>query len=216
MQTRYSQELIPITGWNREETFRFFSTFSQPYFNVHTELDITPLYTYCKANKLAVSLGYMHATLQAARATENFCYRIQNGEVVKYNGLDLSSTVLKDDLNVGFTHFPYHENLEDFCCQGAEIIAEVKKSTKLFNGYQGVDLLHMTTLPWFKFKGMEHAFALNGEEAGVPKLGFGQLEMKEDKVILPLSIGLHHALADGYHMHLFMQNLEAVVATYKS
>ena len=215
METRYSKELIRIDGWEREETFRFFSTFTQPFFNVHTEADITPLYQYCKVHNLSVSLAYMHATLQAARAVPNFLLRIEGGQVYKYSGLDLSTTILKDDHNIAFTHFPYHEKLEDFCRQGASIIAEVKKSKKLFNGYQGVDLLHMTTLPWFKFKGMEHAFSINPEDPGVPKIGYGKLELLQDKVILPISIGLHHALADGYHMHLFLQELETIILKYK-
>jgi chloramphenicol O-acetyltransferase type A len=215
MESKYSKEIIPLEGWNREETFRFFSTFKQPFFNVHTEIDITPLYQYCKANGLSISLAYMYATLQAARATQNFCYRIENSQVVQYNGLDLSSTVLKDDNNIAFTHFPYHEKLEDFCREGAAIIAEVKKSRKLFNGYQGNDLLHMTTLPWFTYKGMEHAFSLTHEETGVPRIGYGRLEFKEDKVMLPMSIALHHALADGYHMHLFLQEMETVISNYK-
>ncbi|NDK55584.1 CatA-like O-acetyltransferase [Pontibacter fetidus] len=216
MTTKYSKQLIPIAGWEREETFRFFSTFSQPFFNVHTEADITPLYHYCKKHRLSVSLAYMHATVQAARNVENFLLRLENGQVVKYDGLDLSTTILKDDHNIAFTHFPYHEKLEDFCREAAAITAEVKKSKKLFNGYQGVDLLHMTTLPWFKLKGMEHAFSLTPEDPGVPKIGYGQLELTADKVILPISIGLHHALADGYHMHLFMQALETVIQKYGS
>jgi chloramphenicol O-acetyltransferase type A len=216
MTTKYRKQIISIEGWEREETFRFFSTFSQPFFNVHTEADITPLYLYCKKHKLSVSLAYMHATVQAARAVENFLLRLENGQVIKYSGLDMSTTILKDDNNIAFTYFPYHEKLEYFCEAGAAIIAEVKKSKKLFNGYQGADLLHMTTLPWFKFKGMEHAFTLNQEDPGVPKIGYGQLEMQADKVILPISIGLHHALADGYHMHLFMQELETVIQKYRS
>jgi chloramphenicol O-acetyltransferase type A len=156
----------------------------------------------------------MHATLQAARATESFLLRIENGQVVRYSGLDLSTTILRDDKQIAFTHFPYHEKLEDFCENGARVIAEVKKSKKLFNGYQGNDLLHMTTLPWFTFKGMEHAFSVNPQDPGVPKIGYGKLEMREDKVYLPISVGLHHALADGYHLHLFLQELEAVVQEY--
>jgi chloramphenicol O-acetyltransferase type A len=215
MESRYSKEIIPIEGWEREETFRFFSNFTQPFFNVHTEVDITSLYTYCKQRGLSVSLAYMHATVQAAIATENFLLRIVNGQVVRYSGLDLSTTVLKDDKQIAFTHFPYHEKLEDFCSEGTRIIAEVKKSRKLFNGHQGVDLLHMTTLPWFTFKGMEHAFSIGQEDPGVPKIGYGKLEMREDKVYLPISIGLHHALADGYHMHLFLQKMEQLIELYK-
>lgn len=216
MESRYSSQIIPVEGWEREETFRFFSTFTQPFFNVHTEVEITPLYTYCKQQGLSVSMGYMHATVQAARATENFLLRIVNGQVFRYSGLDLSSTVLKDNNQIAFTHFPYHEKLEDFCAAAAEIIAEVKQSKKLFNGHQGIDLLHMTTLPWFTFKGMEHAFSIGKEDPGVPKIGYGKLEMRGDKVYLPISIGLHHALADGYHMHLFLQELEQVILAYRS
>ncbi|WP_461490425.1 CatA-like O-acetyltransferase [Pontibacter sp. HJ8] len=216
METRYSREVIPVEGWERAETFRFFSTFSQPFFNVHTEVAITPLYDYCKQQGLSVSLAYMHATVQAAWATENFRLRIENGQVLRYSGLDLSTTILKDDKQIAFTHFPYLDKLEDFCEAGATIIAEVKKSKKLFNGYQGTDLLHMTTLPWFKFKGMEHAFSLGQEDPGVPKIGYGRLEMQQDNVRLPISIGLHHALADGYHIHLFLQELERVVQGYAS
>jgi chloramphenicol O-acetyltransferase type A len=214
MQTRYTKEIIPIEGWEREETFRFFSTFTQPFFNVHTQVDITPLYRYCKRHGLSVSLAYMHATTQAARATDNFLLRIENGQVVRYSGLDLSTTILKDNKQIAFTHFPYMDKLEDFCANGAAIMAEVKQSNKLFNGYQGVDLLHMTTLPWFTFKGMEHASSVRSEDPGVPKIGYGKLEMREEKVYLPISIGLHHALADGYHMHLFLEELNSVVQSY--
>ncbi|WP_299707867.1 CatA-like O-acetyltransferase [uncultured Pontibacter sp.] len=214
MESRYSSQIISIEGWVREETFRFFSTFTQPFFNVHTEVDITPLYTYCKQHGLSVSLGYMHATTQAARATDSFLLRIKNGQVVKFSGLDMSTTILRDDKNIAFTHFPFIESLEEFCSVGTAIIAEVKKSKKLFNGHQGIDLLHMTTLPWFTFKGMEHAFSIGQEDPGVPKIGYGKLEMREDKVYLPMSIGLHHALADGYHLHLFLEQLARVIQSY--
>ncbi|MFD2245358.1 CatA-like O-acetyltransferase [Pontibacter ruber] len=214
MQTRYTKEIIPIEGWEREETYRFFSTFTQPFFNVHTEADITPLYRYCKRQGLPVSLGYMHATTQAARNTGNFLLRIENGQVIRYSGLDMSTTILKDDMQIAFTHFPFIEKLEDFCGNGAQVIAEVKKSRKLFNGYQGNDLLHMTSLPWFTFKGMEHASAANRQDPGVPKIGYGKIEMRGEQVYLPISIGLHHALADGYHIHLFLQELAKVIGSY--
>lgn len=214
METRYSRQVIPVEGWEREETFRFFSTFSQPFFNVHTEADITPLYRYCKQHGLSISLAYMHATTQAARNCENFLLRIENGQVVRYSGLDMSTTILRDDKQIAFTFFPYIEKLEDFCEEGARIIAEVKKSKNLFNGYQGVDLLHMTTLPWFTFKGMEHAFSIRTEDPGIPKIGYGKLEMRGEQVYLPISIGLHHALADGYHLHLFMEEFATVIGGY--
>lgn len=61
---------------------------------------------------------------------------------------------------------------------------------------------------------MEHAFIANRQDPGVPKIAYGRLEHHNQKTYLPISIALHHALADGYHMHLFMQNLEEAIQNY--
>ena len=206
--TRYNKEIFHTEGWAREEHFHFFRTFTQPFFNVHTEIDITPLYQYCKQNKLSVFLAYLHAATVAMRRTENMLLRIEGNKVVKYEAADISTTVLKDNKTVSFVHLPHQEDLHKFCADASGIIEEVKKSNRLFYGYNGPDLIHATTLPWFKFKGMEHAHLDDADDA-IPKLAFGKLEMKDNQVILPMSVRVHHALADGYHIHLFMQHMEA-------
>ncbi|WP_439883161.1 CatA-like O-acetyltransferase [Pontibacter sp. MBLB2868] len=206
--TRYPKETFEIKGWAREEHYHFFRTFQQPFFNVHTEVDITSLYHFCKQNKLSVFLGYLHAATAAMQSTENMLLRIEGDKVVKYKGVDISTTVLKNDKTVSFAHLPHHPELQTFCAEAAGIIEEVKNSNKLFYGYNGPDLIHATTLPWFPFKGMEHAHLDDADDA-IPKLAFGKLEIQDKQVILPMSVRVHHALADGYHIHLFMQHLDA-------
>ena len=207
-RTRYSKTHFETKGWAREEHFHFFKGFTQPFFNVHTEVEITGLYRYCKQNGLSVFLGYLHAATEAVRQTENFLLRLEDGEVVKYEAVDISTTVLKDNKTVSFVHLPHHHDLPTFCREASAIIAEVKQSNRLFYGYNGPDLVHATTLPWFKFNGMEHAHIDDPNDA-IPKLAFGRLEMQGEKVMLPLSVRVHHALADGYHIHLFLQHMEA-------
>ena len=45
----------------------------------------------------------------------------------------------------------------------------------------------------------------------IPKLSFGRLEWKDRRAILPISVRLHHALADGYHVHLFLESMKASI-----
>ncbi|GAA4302667.1 CatA-like O-acetyltransferase [Nibribacter koreensis] len=214
MTTKYTKHPITVQGWDREEQFNFFKSFTQPFFNVHTEIDITPLYTYCKRTQTSVFMAYLYVTLQAARTADNFLYRLDNGQPVKYEGLDISTTLLKDNQTIAFAHFPFQDSLAEFCASAQAISQEVKSSPKLFHGYQGPDNLHVTTLPWFPFKGMEHAFMINDQEAGIPKIAFGQLEKREHGVFLPLSIALHHALADGFHIHLFLQQMSGYINAF--
>lgn len=208
MKTRYSKTQFETKGWEREEHFHFFRSFTQPFFNVHTEVDITKLYHYAKWEDISVFLAYLHAATEGVRATENFLLRLEGNEVVKYDAVDISTTVLKDNKTVSFVHLPHHPCLHTFCQSASEIIAEVKKSNKLFYGYNGPDLIHATTLPWFKFNGMEHADSGDPNDA-IPKLAFGRLEFRDKQVILPISVRVHHALADGYHIQLFLENMSA-------
>ncbi|QHL89240.1 chloramphenicol acetyltransferase [Nibribacter ruber] len=214
MTSRYSKQPILLQGWDREEQFTFFKNFDQPFFNVHTEVDLTPLYAYCKRTQTSVFLAYLYVTLQAARTTENFLYRLEDGKPIKYDGLDISTTLLKDNQTIAFAHFPFQDSLTDFCASAQQVIQEVKSSPGLFHGYQGPDNLHVTTLPWFPFKGMEHAFQINQQDPGIPKIAFGRLETREEKVFLPLSIALHHALGDGFHVHLFLENMAGYINAF--
>jgi chloramphenicol O-acetyltransferase type A len=209
-KTQYSKTNFEVKGWEREEHFHFFKAFSQPFFNVHTEVDITNLYHHAKREHLSVFLAYLHAATEGVRATDNFLLRIEGEAVVKYNAVDISTTVLKDNKTVSFVHLPHHKQLKDFCQHATEIIAEVKTSNRLFSGYNGPDLIHATTLPWFKLNGMEHAH-MNDPNDAVPKLVFGRLEFKDERIILPISVRVHHALADGYHIHLFLENMKASI-----
>jgi len=213
MENLYSKQVLDISGWEREEHYRFFSTFTQPFFNVHTELDITPLYRFCKQHKLPVSLAYMHTTVRAVRATENFLLRIEGGQVIKFSAVDLSTTILKDNNTFSFVHLPHKEDLAAFCSNSAAIIALVRQSKQMMHGHQGNDVLHMTTLPWFKFNGMEHARTIDPDDS-VPKFAYGRLEFKNERVLLPMSISVHHGLADGYHIHLLVKEMERIVETY--
>lgn len=212
-RTPYNSTRFEVKGWEREEHFHFFREFAQPFFNVHTEIDITNLYRYAKQKQLSVFLAYLHAATEGVRATDNFMLRLEGDGVVKYDAVDISTTILKDNKTVSFVHLPHYAELHTFCKTASEIVADVKKSTRLFYGYNGPDLIHATTLPWFKLNGMEHAH-LNDPNDAIPKLAFGKLEFKGEQVILPLSVRVHHALADGYHIHLFLENMKASINSY--
>jgi chloramphenicol O-acetyltransferase type A len=212
LKTQHKKELFETKGWEREEHFHFFKSFTQPFFNVHTEVDITRLYHYCKTHSLSVFLGYLHAATFATRETENFLLRLEGDNVVKYEAVDISTTVLKNDKTVSFVHLPHHTDLFQFCKEASAVIEDVKESKNLFYGYNGPDLIHATTLPWFKFKGMEHAH-LDDADDSIPKLAFGKLEISNSQIILPMSVRVHHALVDGYHIHLFLKNMEKYIGS---
>jgi chloramphenicol O-acetyltransferase type A len=207
MSSHYKKTIVHIDSWQRKETYQFFRGFVMPYFNIHTEIDVTLLFQYCKRNNLSLFMGYHHMSGYAARRVENFLFRIEGEQVVKYEGVDLSTTIINKADNLAFTHFPYKESLEEFCENSKPLLEKYRNSGKLFNGHNGPDVLHCTTLPWFKFKGIQHAFTEH-DVNGIPKFAYGKFEVENNRVIMPISIGLHHALGDGYHVGLFLDEMK--------
>ena len=103
-------EKIDLNTWNRKEHFHFFNTFENPYFAVTIPFNVTKAYEFSKKNKLSFFGKYLHDCMKAINAVENFKYRIIEDEVVLYNTIHASATLMRDDNTFGFSFI--HFNLE--------------------------------------------------------------------------------------------------------
>src|SRR5882724_5081525 len=52
-----------------------------------------------------------------------------------------------------------------------------------------------------------------GREDAVPKVAFGKFERQNERVLLPFSVEVHHALMDGFHMGQYLTLLEELIKT---
>jgi chloramphenicol O-acetyltransferase type A len=73
-----------------------------------------------------------------------------------------------------------------------------------------VDLVYITTFPWAKFSQVSHAASIDKYDA-IPRLIWGKFEEINGKKMMPLSIEAHHGLADGRHVGMLIQNLQATL-----
>ena len=93
---------LELDTWNRKEHFAFFKQMEEPFFGVTARIECTQ--AYAKAKELGVSFFtyYLHKTLLAVNAVENFRYRIIDDEVFVFDRIDASATILRDDKTFGF------------------------------------------------------------------------------------------------------------------
>ena len=96
----YNETKIDISSWNRKEHFEFFNTFRRTfwYYNIYR-------YDYClrKGEKCKfLFVYYLHKTIAAINQVENFRYRIEENEVVLYDEIDASATIMREDKTFGF------------------------------------------------------------------------------------------------------------------
>lgn len=177
------------------------------------EVDCTDLVLGCKGAGVSPTLRIWHAVLVAANQVEAFTLRVKDGQPVRYSPVHLSPTVLRADETFGISFLPYFEAFEEFEASAVPRLAEAKatRGLKLDLESRRQDLIHFSTIPWFRFTGLSHARPLSTPDSE-PKVTLGKFAQVGDRWWLPVSLTLHHGLADGLHAARYLQRLEELLA----
>jgi len=201
---------LDVANWARRDTFEFFRSFDKPYFNICTRLDVTNLLRFLQQRPdLSVSLAYHYFALHIANEIEPFRYRLREGRVLVYDVIHGGTTVLLSNESFIMAYFDYVEDFEKFIADATKAVDEAQ-STGIFSPTPNDDLIHFTILPWVSFTSFSHARNW-GREDSVPKISFGKFTEENERVLLPISVEVHHALMDGLHVGKFLTRLEEVL-----
>ncbi|WP_044003297.1 chloramphenicol acetyltransferase [Hymenobacter swuensis] len=200
------KQLIDQASWNRREHFSFFSAFEEPFFGVVAEVDAAPALARAKALGLSFFQVYLHAALTAVNQVENLRYRVEDGQVYCYEQINVSPTLGRPDHTFGFSFVPYHPDLRTF---GESLSAEadaVRQSSGLRLSPETArpDVIHFSALPWVNFTSLTHARSFSHPDS-IPKISVGRLRPDGSRQLMPVAVNVHHGLADGYHVGLFLQ-----------
>jgi chloramphenicol O-acetyltransferase type A len=200
-------EYLDVTNWPRRDLFEFFLGYDNPYFNICTRLDVTKLLKLLRPRPgISVSLAYHYFALRVANEIEPFRYRLRDGKVIVHDVIHGGTTVLLPNESFTFAYFDYQEDFEKFMLDAQRAVEEVQ-SSGAFSPRGEDDRIYFTVLPWVSFTSFAHARNW-GREDSVPRIAFGKFIKENDRVLLPISVEVHHALMDGLHVGRYLSWLE--------
>ncbi|HEX8576634.1 MAG TPA: chloramphenicol acetyltransferase [Flavobacterium sp.] len=193
---------LDIDSWNRKEHFLFFKQMQEPFFGITATIDCTKAYQQSKERNVSFFIYYLHKTLEALNAIESFHYRICNDEVIVFDRIDASATILREDTSFGFSLIEYDPDLLQFAHNAKKEIERVQNTPGLFTREFPENLIHFSSLPWVSFTSLSHARSFTFPDS-CPKITFGKMTVENNKRTVPVSVHVHHALMDGYHTGAF-------------
>lgn len=196
-----------IEQWNRKHTYQFFKTYDDPFFNICTYINVTRLHALCKKYDLSFSLSLLHSVLHTVNQTLEFRLRLLNDTVVLVDRVNCGSTVLHDDNTFTFCYFSYRETIREFNIEGRKTLKEHLQRKELHPKTGELDMIYCSSIPWTSFTSISHA---RNHKTGdsIPKFAFGKYFEENGNLKLPISVEVHHALMDGYHVGKFLTDLQ--------
>ena len=194
---------LDITHWNRREHFHFFKQFEEPFFGVTITIDCTNAYRIAKESDRSFFLYYLYQSLTAANKIEPFKYRMQGNEVIVWDTVHASPTINRNDGTFGFGYIDYYKEEALFYAEAQIEIKRVQGSTGLVPAIAGENVIHYSSIPWLAFTSLSHARAFSFKDS-IPKISFGKMTEENGLLKMPVSVHVHHALMDGFHVGQFV------------
>jgi chloramphenicol O-acetyltransferase type A len=204
------KQKLDLNSWNRKEHFLFFKQMEEPFYGITTTIDCTKAHTKAKAIGVSFFSYYLHKTLSAVNAVENFRYRIIEDEVYVFDVIDASATVMREDTTFGFSYMPFTQDINEFTQIVQTEIERMQTTTGIFTREYPDNLIHFSALPWINFTSLSHARSFTWPDS-CPKISIGKLMDENGKKSMPISVHVHHGLADGYHVGLFLEKLQQLM-----
>lgn len=202
------KRFINLEQWPRQQHYLFFKDFEIPRFNMTFPLDVTRFYEQTKKKKLKFFYALMHQVIQSLNRIENFGYRIEHHQVWHDHIEHVSFTDLIEGSDLfKMVFLKVHPHVMQFQ-QNAIEASRAQGSTLIHLETEAIlNTVYITSFPWAKFNHFSHATKLSSTDS-VPRVSWSQFVEENGKKIMTISIEVHHGLVDGYHVGLWIKDLQ--------
>lgn len=204
---------LDLDSWPRRPHFDFYRSYDSPFWDVCATVDVSALVARCRGEGgPAFTPAAIYCSLRAANSVENLRYRLRGERVAVHERIHGSSTILRPNETFGFAYFDFLDDYADFEAAALREMAAVKAGATLDDSGGGRDdLIYYSVLPWIHFTSFQHARRSDPDDS-VPRIVFGRYRQDGDRLLMPVSLSIHHALADGLHAGRFFEYFERELA----
>ena len=201
---------VDFTKWPRKAVFEFYRDFEYPQINICTDIDITPTVQYLKEHRFSKFKTILWAICHVSNSIDEFKYRIRNGNVILHDLIHPSFTVLTRDNLFAFCRVEYTRNTRLFFERAEKGIRDSRANPSIEDKPGQDDLIYISCLPWIRFTSISHPVKLDAEDS-IPRISWGRFNEDKGKIVMPLSVQVHHGLADGYHLGKFFNLIQELL-----
>lgn len=200
---------IDIQNWQRREHFEYFTMFEDPYFGFTAQIDCTGAFETAKQLQRSFFLHYLYLAQLCVNKIPAFRYRIENNAVAEYSEVHVLTTIGRPTGAFAYGFVEHTKNYNVFAKAAQEEIAIVQQSTglRLESVKNRYDMVHFSSVPGINFTAAQNARSKTSMHS-IPKIMFGKFVVENNRKHMPISVNMHHALADGADCATFFELLQ--------
>lgn len=197
---------IDMTNDPRRGQFEYFRTFANPYASVTANCDISHLRRTVLENGWPFFLSVLYCAVNAANAVPELRRRIKGDAVVEYETCSSSHTVSLSNGSYCYCELDCSSSFAQYLPYAQAQVQKAKESMQLDDGEDPDRLFFVSSLPWLSFTAI--SLPIPDPADSNVRITFGKFFEQDGKVLMPVNLTAHHALADGIHIARFFEEFE--------
>lgn len=203
---------IDLQKWKRGEMFYYFSKMAPTGYSITVNLDVTTLKKTLKAHSRKFYPTYLWLVTKNLSLQQEFRIAQKDDVLGEYNFLTpLYAIFHDDDKTCSFQWTDFDDDYKifyDSFINDSKLYADNHGMLAKKDALPPANAYTVSCMPWISFDG----FAVHSYENKpyyFPSVEAGKFFEKDGKYMMPLSITVHHATTDGYHINEFINALQA-------
>ena len=202
----------------RKGVFRHFSEDCKCSVSMTARVDVTELVAYSKARGSKFYLNFLYLLCKALNSRDDYKmgYLWQSDELICYDVIHPTQYVFHEDTE---TCTPVYSTFcEDYAAFYAGALADLERAKQ--SREYGLDMEHhpnwfdASYLSWLSYDALNVELP-DGYLFFAPIVNWGRYRAENGRLLMPVSVRLNHAIADGYLLaklfHLLQQEIDAFV-----
>lgn len=203
-------QTIEMNTWPMAQAFYYYTQMAPTTYTINVMMDVTTLRSTLKKKGYKFFPVYLYLVTRAIEKQQELRIAVKDGVLGYWETLtpaypqfhedDKTTSLLWTEYDNCFQSF-YHAYIDDTQTYGDDHGILTTKGVPLPNAYI------ISCIPWFSF----NSFSLHNhgiKDYYVPSFEAGGFVENNGKIQMPLSVTVHHATTDGYHLKAFFEELQ--------
>ena len=204
---------IDVNTWPRAQTFHYYTKMAPTSYTVNVTMDATILKKTLNEKGYKFFPAYLYLVSRGIEKQKELRTAVKDDEVGTWDYLtpvypqfhedDTTTTLLWTEYDSSFETF-YAHYIDDTAKHSCDHGILSAKGVPPPNAYM------VSCIPWLAF----NSFCLHNhgnENYFFPVFESGRMTEKDGRIQMPLSVTVHHATTDGYHLHVFFEELQRMM-----
>lgn len=200
---------IDMENYPRKAHFDYFNSMPNPYVGLTANVDITPLIRWIRPRNLPFFFSILYCASQAANRVPELRRRIIDGKIAEFDWCNSSCTVMLENGSYCYCQLLGKHTYDDFIPYALERKRLAMENPSLEDGEDHHSLFFISSMPWLSYTALVQPTPVPADSN--PRITWGKFFNEGDRVMIPLSLLVNHALVDGSHIAAFYASLDDII-----